>query len=144
MAGERRNIAIVDWYSEAQLVEDPYYLYLFNAVEKTCLQRGLNTFKVVRLDSGYTASVNLKADGMPAIRDSIGLVPIGFSFVFSKRPLHSKRIQYHNLIMIADFHVRCNSRAKRVKFSALVYKKGGAPYNGKVCSRYPQFWEAVS
>ena len=67
MAGERRNIAIVDWYSEAQLVEDPYYLYLFNAVEKTCLQRGLNTFKVVRLDSGYTASVNLKADGMVAI-----------------------------------------------------------------------------
>jgi LacI family transcriptional regulator len=63
----RRNIAIVDWYSEAQLVDDPYYLYLLNAVEKVCMQHNLNTFKVVRLESGYTATVDLKADGMIAI-----------------------------------------------------------------------------
>lgn len=63
----RRNIAIVNWYSEAKLADDPYYLYLLNAVEKVCMQHSLNTFKVVRLENGYSATVDLKADGMIAI-----------------------------------------------------------------------------
>ena len=63
----RQNLAVVNWCTEAQMVEDPYYLYLLNAVEKCCTLRGLNTFRLVKLDAGYAPAVDLKADAMVAI-----------------------------------------------------------------------------
>lgn len=64
---ERLNIAIVDWYSEADLAEDPYYLYLMTAVEKYCASQNINTFRVVNVNGVYLNSVDLKVDGMIAI-----------------------------------------------------------------------------
>ena len=66
-AKERLNIAIVDWYSEADLAEDPYYLYLMTAVEKYCASQNINTFRVVNVNGVYLNSVDLKVDGMIAI-----------------------------------------------------------------------------
>ena len=66
-AKERLNIAIVDWYSEADLAEDPYYLYLMTAVEKYCASQNINTFRVVNVNGVYRNSVDLKVDGMIAI-----------------------------------------------------------------------------
>ncbi|NLC78814.1 MAG: LacI family transcriptional regulator [Ruminococcaceae bacterium] len=63
----RLNVAIVDWYNEADLVEDPYYLYLMTAVEKFCMTNNINTFKVAKVEDKYINSVNLKPDGMIAI-----------------------------------------------------------------------------
>ncbi len=63
----RLSIAIVDWYSEADLVEDPYYLYLMTAVEKFCMTNNINTFKVAKVEDRYINSVNIKPDGMIAI-----------------------------------------------------------------------------
>ncbi|MFU0833032.1 MAG: LacI family transcriptional regulator [Oscillospiraceae bacterium] len=64
---ERLNIAVVDWYPETLLVEDPYYLYLLNSVEKYCALHNLNTFRLVKLKDSYVSTVKLKANGMIAI-----------------------------------------------------------------------------
>lgn len=61
------NIAIVDWYSEAALIEDPYYLYLMTVVEKYCTEMNYNTFKILNINGKYTNTVDLKPDGMIAI-----------------------------------------------------------------------------
>ncbi len=61
------NIAIVDWYSESDLIEDPYYLYLMTVVEKYCTEMNYNTFKVLNINGTYTHTVDLVADGMIAI-----------------------------------------------------------------------------
>lgn len=64
---ERLNLAIVDWYTELDLVEDPYYLYLMTTVEKYCAMQNINTFKLVSMEGKYVGSVDLKVDGMIAI-----------------------------------------------------------------------------
>ncbi len=64
---ERLNIAVVDWYTEADLVEDPYYLYLMTIVEKRCAASNINTFKIINIDGKYVPMVDLKTDGMIAI-----------------------------------------------------------------------------
>ena len=61
------NIAIVDWYSEAALIEDPYYLYLMTVVEKYCTEMNYNTFKILKINGACTNTVDLKPDGMIAI-----------------------------------------------------------------------------
>lgn len=64
---ERLNLAIVDWYTEADLIEDPYYLYLMTTVEKYCTENNINTFKLINVNGTYISSVDLKADGIIAI-----------------------------------------------------------------------------
>lgn len=64
---QRLNIAIVDWYTEAELVEDPYYLYLMTSVQKFCTENNINTFKMINVKGIYISSVDLKADGIIAI-----------------------------------------------------------------------------
>lgn len=64
---ERLNLAIVDWYTEADLIEDPYYLYLMTSVEKYCTENNINTFKLLNVNGCYVSAVDLKADGIIAI-----------------------------------------------------------------------------
>jgi LacI family transcriptional regulator len=65
---ERRlTIAVVEWYSESALIEDPYYLYLEKMVEKILAQEDIDTFKIVNIDGRYTSAVNVQVDGLIAI-----------------------------------------------------------------------------
>ena len=64
---ERKNIAIVDWYSESALIEDPYYLYLMTTVEKQLAAANCNTFRILEIEGKYVQTVDAKADGMVAI-----------------------------------------------------------------------------
>lgn len=66
-SNERLNLAIVDWYTEADLIEDPYYLYLMTSVEKYCTENNINTFKLLNVNGSYISAVDLKADGIIAI-----------------------------------------------------------------------------
>lgn len=66
-SNERLSLAIVDWYTEADLIEDPYYLYLMTSVEKYCTENNINTFKLLNVNGSYISAVDLKADGIIAI-----------------------------------------------------------------------------
>lgn len=63
----RLNIAIVDWYVNKSLIEDPYYLYLMTTVEKALSKENINSFKMLKVDGQYISSVNTKPDGIIAI-----------------------------------------------------------------------------
>lgn len=67
VSAERMNIAIVDWYSESALLEDPYYLYLMTTVEKILAAANCNTYRIVEIGDKYVSTVDVKADGMVAI-----------------------------------------------------------------------------
>jgi len=64
---QRLNFAIVDWYSETALVEDPYYLYLQTAITKEASKQGINLFSVISIDGKYKCTVDTKPDGLIAI-----------------------------------------------------------------------------
>ncbi len=64
---QRINLAILDWYSEEMLTEDPYYLYLLTEVKKACAANQINAFNIVSLNGHYISSVNCKPDGIVAI-----------------------------------------------------------------------------
>lgn len=66
-AAEKLNIVLVDWYTEVELVEDPYYLYLTNTVQKQCTIAGMNTIKAIKIDGRYKFTTELDIDGMIAI-----------------------------------------------------------------------------
>lgn len=60
------NIGLVDGYSKRMLVDDPYFLYLINAVEKYCTIKNINTVKFMKLSGGFKGSVNIRIDGLIA------------------------------------------------------------------------------
>lgn len=64
----KRLVAIVNWYSETALIEDPFYFYLHKDLEKKCAMLGINSFNINKIDGQYVTSVdNLKPDGVMAI-----------------------------------------------------------------------------
>ena len=63
----RLNIAIVDWYTEEELANDPYYLYLMTAVEKQCVARDFNAYRIVNVNGNYSTGVNKPPSGLIAI-----------------------------------------------------------------------------
>lgn len=63
----RLNIAIVDWYINKSLIEDPYYLYLMTTIEKALSKENINSFKMLKVDGKYVSSVNTAPDGIIAI-----------------------------------------------------------------------------
>lgn len=63
----RLNIAIVDWYVNKSLIEDPYYLYLMTTVEKALSKENINSYKMLKVDGVYVSSVNNNTDGIIAI-----------------------------------------------------------------------------
>ena len=64
---ERMNIAIADWYSESDLAEDPYYLYLMTAAETYCMANNINAYKLFNINGSYSGTVDLAPDGLIAI-----------------------------------------------------------------------------
>lgn len=65
--GDRLNVAILDWYSEIELLNDPYYLYLMNTVQNQCSRANMNTIKALKIDNEYKLTVQTEIDGMLAI-----------------------------------------------------------------------------
>jgi len=64
---KRLNIAIVEWYDASALIEDPYYFYLMNTVEKLLAKNNINSFRLVPVDEMYVASIDSPVDGIIAI-----------------------------------------------------------------------------
>ncbi|NLJ90258.1 MAG: LacI family transcriptional regulator [Clostridiales bacterium] len=63
----RLSILILDWYSEYEMLNDPYYLYLMTTLEKQCALSNMNTIRVVNVNGEYKLTVDVKIDGMLAI-----------------------------------------------------------------------------
>ncbi len=64
---KRPSILILDWYSEYEMLNDPYYLYLMMTLEKHCALANMNTIRVVNVDGEYKQTVDVEIDGMLAI-----------------------------------------------------------------------------
>ena len=64
---QRKTIALVDWYSDSALIEDPYYLYLMTSVEKQLSRNNIDTFKFLFMEGKYVPSMNFSIDGLIAI-----------------------------------------------------------------------------
>ncbi|HBL37344.1 MAG TPA: LacI family transcriptional regulator [Firmicutes bacterium] len=62
----RLNFGILDWYSESELLDDPYYLYLMTTLEKECAQANISTFKLNKINDHYQVMVD-QLDGIIAI-----------------------------------------------------------------------------
>jgi len=62
----RLNFGILDWYSEMELLDDPYYLYLMTTIEKECASAKIGTFKVSKINGKYRVMVD-NLDGIIAI-----------------------------------------------------------------------------
>lgn len=60
------NIGVLDWYSEVELLDDPYYLYLMTTIEKECAQANISTFKISKINDKYQVMIN-NVDGIIAI-----------------------------------------------------------------------------
>lgn len=63
----RLTFGILDWYSEIELLDDPYYLYLMTTVEKECALSNINTFKINKMNEKYQVMVD----------DLSGIIAIG-------------------------------------------------------------------
>ncbi|HHW00349.1 MAG TPA: LacI family DNA-binding transcriptional regulator [Clostridiaceae bacterium] len=64
---ERPSLGIVDWYSEVEQLDDPYYLYLMTSIEKKCSLSNINTFRINKYNGQYNAFINSDIDGIIAI-----------------------------------------------------------------------------
>lgn len=62
----RLNFAIIDWYTESELLDDPYYLYLMTTIEKECALANINTFKITKNNGRYQVMID-DLDGIVAI-----------------------------------------------------------------------------
>jgi len=63
----RLSVLILDWYSEYEMLNDPYYLYLMTTLEKHCALSNMNTIRVVNVNGEYKLTVDVEIDGMVAI-----------------------------------------------------------------------------
>jgi LacI family transcriptional regulator len=64
---ERPCLGIIDWYSEVEQLDDPYYLYLMTTIEKQCSLSNIDTFKINKHNGKYHAFINSDIDGIIAI-----------------------------------------------------------------------------
>lgn len=62
----RMSFGILDWYSEIELLDDPYYLYLMKTIEKECASANIDTFRVNKINDRYQVMVK-NVDGIIAI-----------------------------------------------------------------------------
>ncbi len=64
---KRLSFGVVDWYTEVELLDDPYYLYLMTAIEKECSVASIDMFKITKLNGKYNAMKLPSIDGIIAI-----------------------------------------------------------------------------
>ena len=63
-AEKKLTVGIVENYSKRNLIDDPYYLYLINTVEKYCISQNINTVKLIKSGNSYKSTSDLKLDGL--------------------------------------------------------------------------------
>lgn len=64
---KRLTFGLVDWYSDYELLDDPYYLYLMTAIEKECASVNINIYKINKVNGRFnTFNLNI-LDGIIAI-----------------------------------------------------------------------------
>lgn len=61
------NIVLLGWYDESELSEDPYYLYLMNALETQCLTHNMNISKALKIENVDKLASGTPIGGMLAI-----------------------------------------------------------------------------
>lgn len=63
----RLTFGLVDWYSDVELLDDPYYLYLMTAIEKECASANIDIYKINKVNGRFnTFKLNI-LDGIIAI-----------------------------------------------------------------------------
>lgn len=60
-------VGIVEMFDIAQQLQDPYYLFLRNIVEKQCFQKGIKVVSVYNKDGSYQLIEDVKLDGIICI-----------------------------------------------------------------------------
>jgi len=63
----RLTFGLVDWYSDIDLLDDPYYLYLMTAMEKECAAANIDIYKINKINGRYNAIKLNNIDGIIAI-----------------------------------------------------------------------------
>ncbi len=61
------KVGIAQMFEMNQLIEDPYYLLLKNAVEEFCFEAGIETTVLFRVSEEFTCSKDIMLDGIFAI-----------------------------------------------------------------------------
>ncbi|MFA9398659.1 MAG: LacI family DNA-binding transcriptional regulator [Clostridiaceae bacterium] len=63
----RLTFGIVDWYTESELLDDPYYLYLMKIIEEECVNNNIDFYKINKVENRYNADKISNIDGIIAI-----------------------------------------------------------------------------
>ena len=63
----RRCVAIANWYSIADQIDDPYYLYIERAMQKKCALHNIDFINIHTIDGQYVQSANTTVDGIVGI-----------------------------------------------------------------------------
>jgi LacI family transcriptional regulator len=63
----RLTFGLVDWYSDVELLDDPYYLYLMTAIEKECALANIDIYKMNKVNGRFNAFKFNNIDGIIAI-----------------------------------------------------------------------------
>ncbi len=63
----RRCVAIANWYSVSNQIEDPYYLYMERAIQKKCALYNIDFISIHSMDGKYIQSADTALDGIVGI-----------------------------------------------------------------------------
>lgn len=66
-AKERLRFGVVNWYSESQELDDPYYMAIRLGVEKECFHRQIELVKLFKKDGSYESEWLTGLDGIIAV-----------------------------------------------------------------------------
>lgn len=66
-AKERLRFGVVNWYSESQELDDPYYMAIRLGVEKECFRRQIELVKLFKKDGSYESEWLTDLDGIIAV-----------------------------------------------------------------------------
>ena len=60
-------IGITEWYNNDKIIDDPYYLYLRDMIEKKAAEEGITIFRISKNENGYKNTAPFSLDGIFAI-----------------------------------------------------------------------------
>lgn len=64
---KRLTFGLVDWYSDMEVLDDPYYLYLMTAIEKECASANIEIYKINKVNGRFNTFKLNSLDGIIAI-----------------------------------------------------------------------------
>lgn len=97
----RLTFGIIDWYSDQELLDDPYYLYLMKTIEKECSSANIDLYKISKVNGVYNGS---------KISNISGIIAIG---KFSNEEIDDINIYSENIVFI-------DSSPREDKFDSVV------------------------